>query len=290
MSDKNGITIETNIKGLKSKINTRIDPYSDTLFWFIRFNVQLDESTVTEQTMRVTDTDGYVMRTDISYNDAKQSIMISPLDSYEQGVFYMLRISKKVRSKKGRALGTQVNILFKLHNNKISEFKTLMSNVIIPKEQKRPSNYDEMFRAKIQREREPQRPERAETASRVYSFDDKPFKEAGAQGQLPTEAIKINVIPGIAGIVIALMFFIVKVVAVLIVGIVISVLGIIYISTQLSDRKNRSIIWYNKGVSAFNAAEYRTSLMFFKKAIDANPDNEKAEYALNKVTFYTINS
>lgn len=269
----NRIRIATNLPDLKNKIQTNITGNTDNIYWYIRFNIPLDESSVSEKTMSVTDTDGYIMRTDITYDTSKNMIIISPLDTYEQEVFYLLQISKKVKSRRGNKLKSQMCILFKLKGNQITEFKTLKSNVQIPKTKKRPPNYDTMFRENIK------------TASRVYSFDDTPFKEAGPD-KLPTADVKINMWLGVIGLAIIIIFAFTKVLALLIIGLPICVTGIVHISIQMSKRELRSIIAYNKGVRKFNKEKYNEAGLNFKKAILLNPSNEMAEYAANKMTFY----
>lgn len=272
-SPDNRIKIATNIPGLKDKIQTNITGSTDSIYWYIRFNIPLDESSVSEKTMRVTDTDGYIMRTDISYDTEKNIIVISPLDTYEQEVFYILNISKKVKSRRGNKLKNQMYILFKLKGNQVTEFKTLKSNVEVPQAKKRPKNYDAMFREKIK------------TASRVYSFDDTPFKQAG-QDKLPTTDVKVNIWIGVIGLAIVIAFLFIKMIVFLIIGILVCVTGIVHISMQMSKKETRSVLAYNSGVRKFNKEKYKEANFSFKKALLINPQNEMAEYAINKMTFY----
>ena len=271
-SDKN-IKIATNIPGMKNKIQANLANSPDNIFWYIKFNIPLDDNSVSEKTMSVTDTDGYLMRTEITYDDKRHMILISPLDTYEQEVFYILRISKKVRSRSGNNLKTQLFILFKLKDNQISEFKTLKSHVKIPDVKKRPANYDAMFKEKIK------------TASRLYSFDEQPFKDAG-QDKLPTQPVKVNVFIGIFGLVIMILFIFIRALPALFIGLLLCVVGIVHISIQLSKKELRSILAYNKGARLFNKERYAEAALHFKKSAAIDPHNERAEYALNKVTFY----
>jgi hypothetical protein len=269
------------VPGLKNKIQAHLDNLADdtNIFWYIKFNIPLDETSVSEKTMNVTDTDGYLMRTEITYDDVKHVIQISPLDTYEQEVFYILRISKKVRSKRGHKLKSEIYILFKLMNNQISEFKTLKSNVQIPSVQKRPKNYDAMFREKIQKEK-------AQTASRIYSFDDTPFKEAGPD-RLPTAPVSINILVGIVGIVVVVAFIITRLMPILYAGLAVCGLGLAHIIAQIRKREMRAVLAYNAGVRKFNKERYDDARYSFKKAALFDPHNEMVEYANNKMTFYT---
>ncbi|MDR3091918.1 MAG: tetratricopeptide repeat protein [Clostridiales bacterium] len=263
------ITVSTNIPGLKDKIQTNITNPED-IFWYIKFNLDLDEKSVSEKTMGVTDTDGYIMRVDISYNEAKRLIVICPLDTYEQGVFYMLRISRKVRSKSGKHLKTQIYILFKINNNQISEFKTLKGNVPVPPERRRPSNYDEMFRAKLR-------------AAQMQTLDDPRFREPG---HLPLADMPINIIPGVLGIFIALFFFVTKSVVVLAAGAVVALFGLAVIFAQLSKRETRGILAYNSGARRFNSGRYQEAKEYLDRALEIDPESEKVRMAMEKIKFY----
>jgi len=272
--DKN-ITISSNVPGLKDKIQANLEGIKDNnIFWYIKFNIPLDETSVSEKTMKVTDTDGYLMRTEITYDDIKHVILISPLDTYEQGVFYVLRISKKVRSKRKNALKSEIYILFKLTGNQISEFKTLKSNVTIPEIKKRPKNYDAMFKEKIK------------TASRLYSFDETTYNEIG-RDKLPSAPVKINIWLGVFGLVVVIAYIFSHSFAVLIAGLVICGLGAAHIVIQINVKETRSIIVYNRGAKRFNAERYDEADFSFKKALFLDPQNEMAEYAVNKMSFYT---
>jgi len=267
------IKIATNIPGLKDKIQTHLGDDTDNIFWYIKFNIPLDETSVSEKTMNVTDADGYLMRTEITYDDNRHLIVISPLDTYEQEVFYILRISTKVKSKRGNNLKSKMYILFKLTNNQISEFKTLKSNVHIPDVKKRPKNYDAMFREKIQ------------TASRLYSFDETPFKEAGPD-KLPTAPVKVNIWLGVGGLSILIVFIIINNMLIVAAGLLVCAAGIVHIIVQLSKSDVRSVFAYNRGVRRFNKENYAEAGVYFKKAVALDPHNEMAEYAVNKMTFY----
>jgi tetratricopeptide (TPR) repeat protein len=257
---------------MKDKIQTNLQGVTDSIFWYIKFNIPLDETSVSEKTMSVTDTDGYLMRTEITYDDKRHSILISPFDSYEQEVFYVLRISRKVRSASGNALKTELYILFKLKDNQISEYKTLKSHEQVPPIKKRPPNYDTMFKEKISR-------------SKLYSFDEKPFKDVG-QDKLPTHPVRINLLLGIFGLAIIVPFVFLQVIVPLFIGLSICLIGLIHIIIQLRKKEMRSVLAYNKGVRHFNKGRYRHAEIAFKKAVALDDYNERAEYALNKVSFY----
>ena len=266
MADDKKIRIASNIPGLKDKIISHIQDGKDTIYWYIQFNVPLDKNTVSHKTMSITDTSGYIMRTDISYMEGKHIIVISPLDSYEENVYYLLNITKKVKAESGRKMKTKIYILFKLMNNQISEYKILKSNVEVPKPKPRPKNYDQI-------------------RSRVYSFDQTPFVEAG-KDKLPPMKMSVNVVAGVLGIIIMGCYFFFLDPIFLFGGFVVCLLGIAHIIYQIRQKKFRSLMAYNKGVRYFNKEKYPLAEACFKKAQGLDQNNEEAEYALNKVGYF----
>ena len=266
MPDETKIRLATNIPGLKDKIYTNILDGKDSVYWYIQFNVPLDKNTVSEKTMEITDTSGYIMRTDISYMEDKNIIVISPLDSYEENVYYLLYISKKVKSSSGKKMKNKIHILFKLMNNQISDYKILKSNVEVPKPKPRPKNYDQL-------------------RSRVYSPDVNRFSAAGSD-KLPPAKLTVNVAVGIFGILIVAGYFFYASPYLLAAGFAVCALGAVHIVRQLRKKGNRSAMAYNKGASLFNRERYAQAEACFRKAAGIDANNEMAEYALSKVAYY----
>ena len=264
--DDKKIRLATNIPGLKNKIITHVLDGKDSVYWYIQFNVALDKETVSDKTMKITDTSGYIMRTDISYMEGKNIIVISPLDSYEENVYYILYISRKVKSSSGKKMKTKIHILFKLMNNQISDYKILKSNVEVPKPKPRPKNYDQV-------------------RSKVYSFDETPFKEAG-RDKLPPARLPVNVTVGVVGLLVVAGYLFYPSMYVIFAGFAVCAVGAAHLIRQLAKKSNRSIIAYNRGVDAFNKERYADAETQFKKATGLDPNNEKAEYALNKVSYF----
>ncbi len=263
------IKIKTSTPSLQNKIQIDLRTDADDVFWYIRFNIPLDENTVSPETMSVTDTLGYIMRTDINYNRAKNMIVISPIDSYEQNIYYLLKISSKVRSERGQSLKSQINILFKLYNNEISEYKVLKAGVAVPSSKPRPKDYDEKIsKAKLL------------TIGQELSSNTPQYK-------LPYMDMKINLIPAIIGILIVLAnYFLIKSMAVWFVAAAVCLAGACIIVFQILKKEQRSAISYNRGVYAFNKEKYKKAEAAFKLALYLDDDNEHAQYALNKVGFY----
>ncbi|MCL2048156.1 MAG: tetratricopeptide repeat protein [Defluviitaleaceae bacterium] len=253
---------------LKDKIKIDISGPLDTVHWFIRFNIPLDESTVNEKNMEVTDTDGYVMRTDISYNDDSNRIIISPLDSYEDRRYYLLKISKKVRSKKGQNLKTIISILFKLYQGEISEYKVLKQDVPVPPSRPRPRNYDEIQK------------------TRGANYLDNYSENVQKRTRMSPVPMGINPIIGIVGFIMVFVGFSANSLGLIIASMVVCALGAAHIFKQWQNKIFRAKMQYNKGVRYFNRMQYKESKIAFEKAVALNPDNELAKYGLVRVAIY----
>ena len=264
------IRVATSIPGLKNKVKIDLSGDLDTVYWYIRFNIPLDEKTVNEKSMEVTDTEGYIMRTDISYQPDNNRIVISPLDTYEEQRYYLLKISRKVRSAKGQNLKTVISILFKLYQGAISEYKTIKKDVPIPPSRSRPANYDEMQK------------------NRTPNFLDNYTDNVSKHKKMEEEPVSIKVWVGIVGILIALVGVFLGSVIGAIAGAVICAGGVAHIYIQWRNNEFRSQIYYNKGVRHFNKMQYSKAKIMFEKALDSDPDNQLAKYGLVRVGLYKL--
>jgi hypothetical protein len=262
------IRIATTVASLKDKIHTDISGNTEAIYWYIRFNIPLDASTVSHKTMGVTDTSGYIMRTDIAYDEEKNRIVISPLDTYEQNRYYLLRISKKVCSKRGQRLKTQINILFKLKSNQISEYKVLKKEVAIPPAKQRPTNYDVLY-----------------TRSKVYSADGTEMP-ATSHDQLPPAELNINIWIGLIGLFMTIGSLYLGNLPLIVVSILVCAGGLAHMFKQLSRNENRSLIFYNRGARKFNKEKYSEAKYLFQRSFMFDDKNEFTEYALHKIEYY----
>ncbi|MDR1067385.1 MAG: tetratricopeptide repeat protein [Clostridiales bacterium] len=258
------IRLATNIPSLKKKIKVDSPNDFNKTMWFVRFNIPLDERTVSSKTMNITDLDGYIMSTDILYNRANNVIVISPIDSYEDDVYYLLNISKKVMSSRGKKMRTKIHILFKIVDDKISQLQTLKKGVKTPEPKPRPKNYDEL-------------------RSKIYMFE---LPKDLPQYKLPITKMEVSFIPAIYALVGIIICFFVKNVVFNIICSTLSALSLASILSRLWLKKNRSIIAYNFGANMFNRGQYEKARTFFTVAAAIDEKNEYAEYALNKVKFY----
>ena len=240
----------------------------DAIYWFIRFNIPLDESSVNEDSMEVTDTDGYVMRTDITYQAAHNRIAISPLDSYEEQRYYVLKVSTKVRSAKGQHLKTEINILFQLYQGKISEYKILQKDVPVPQSRPRPLNYDDRQN------------------SRESNDLDNYTKIVKTHTRMTPENVGFNPILAVLGFILVIIGFTTSSVPVIITAVVVCILGALHISAQWQNKNFRAKMYYNRGVRYFNKLQYSHAKTAFEKALYLNPNNELAKYGLVRVGLY----
>jgi hypothetical protein len=263
--------VAASIPGLKKKIKTEIVGSTDVIHWYIRFNIPLDELSVNDQTMQVTDTDGYIMRTDISYQPAQNRICISPLDSYEENRYYLLNISKKVCSARGQPLKTKIHILFKLYKAQVSEYKVMRKDVALPKPKARPADYEA---------RQANRP-----PNMIDILHGDNLGKASAE-RMVTVGIKINMWLGIIGLVLVLLGFALQMLWLVAIAAGVCVIGAIHLGAQLRDKDIAGKLQYNKGVRLFNHARYQAAREAFEKSDRVNPNNELAKYGLYKIGLY----
>ncbi|MBR1445143.1 MAG: tetratricopeptide repeat protein [Firmicutes bacterium] len=256
--------VATTVPELKDKIHINITDPNEKIYWYIQFNLKLDEASVTKKTTTITDTQGYILKTDIGYNSRRGMIVISPLEDYEQNVYYILTVSKKVRSEGYQNLKRDVHILFKIKNQEISEFKILPPNVKVPKPKKRP---------------------RKPPVSKVYSFQKTELDDS-PKDSLQWGDIMINPLLAAIGMILMIVSFFIEIRIVVWICAAIAIAGMGHIIYQISRKEFRSNFVYNIGVRHFNKDNFRKAEKYFDKALSINPENEYAEYAKGKIRYY----
>lgn len=292
MADKSigndNIRVTANFPSLNSHIKIDVADPSEKVYWYIKFNIPLDKKYVSKDTTNVTDTDGFIMRTYIFYDEIENHIVVSPIDSYEQDRYYLLNISKDVRSANGQKLKREIHILFKLFDNRISSFKILDAATKVPIPKVRPSNYDELQLLKKEaaaREKSEKIAERAVPRTKVYSFE----REGGAKtSETPLRYADINVkiVPSLIGLGVILASLFTGFAPLIITSIIGCFVGIGITVSGLLTKEARSNISYNRGVGSFKSEKYEKAQEQFRKALMFNANNELAESALDKVSFY----
>ena len=259
------IRVATTDPRLKDKVSVNLSGNVEKVYWYIKFNIALDDTTVTPQNMSVTDTEGYIMRTDMQYDTDKNRIVVSPLESYIEGIFYLLNISKRVKSARGNPMKREIHILFKLQNGQISEFELLKSTVKAPKPVARPKNYDTMMAKK-------------------YSFAN--IEEKISKESLDFKEMNINILLCILGIIMMFASFYLSNTNFILAATAICIIGVIHVFIQASKATFRAAVQYNLGAMHFNNGKYEKAIKKFDKAARIAPHDEDIEYAQTKVKFY----
>lgn len=266
------IKIDSTEKKLTKKIQNNIKDTSEKIYWYIRFNIPLDEKSVSNKTMKVTNITGLIINTEIIYNKKLELIIISPLQKYVKEEYYILHIDKKVKSQNNQNIKKTVHILFKIKDGQVVEFKEIADNIKVPKPRV----------SKFKNENKP-------TKSRVYKFEQiqkQRLEKANQSGKLPFLPIHFNPTFAMLGLVFIAYSWFFDVTLMLILGIFFGIIGFYKIIEQVNDFKFKSIINYNLGVILFNREKFEKANKKFEKALYLDPKNELAEFSLNKTSFY----
>ena len=268
------IKIASTDPSLMGKITVKlIGDNLDKVHWYIRFSAPLDPDTVTAENMEVTDTEGYIMRTFIRYDENKNMIALSPLDSYMEGIFYLLHISKRVKSDRGQPLKKEVYVLFKLMDGRISEYELLKSTVKPPKPVPRPGNYDKLMVRKYMPPAERLKYEKEKAA--IESKSSLPYKE-----------INVNILISLLGFaaLIASLYFQLSPVVPFSVGA--CIVGVLHIIKQTVRAEFRARVRYNIGAVHFNKGNPDKARRQLRRAAKLNPKDEDVEHALYRLKFH----
>jgi len=266
------IRVTTSLPSLQGKVKIDIKEGTplDAVYWYIKFNLPLDPDTVNGKTMQVTDTDGYIMRTVINYQPQANLISVSPLDSYEEERYYLLKISNKVCSLKGTYLRSNINILFKLYEGQMNNYLTVRQDVPVPDSVPRPEDYDEW-----QSER---------TLNDLDNYADNYPKRM----KMELDNVKIRLWLGILGLIAVLFGIISMNIIVIAISLLVCIIGAVHIFTQWRNPRTRSKMFYNKGVKHFNQLQYQLAKEYFEASLEINPKNDLAKYAIARVGLYKL--
>ncbi|MDR2168341.1 MAG: hypothetical protein LBE35_10925 [Clostridiales bacterium] len=269
--DAGNIVLKSTDPKLRSRISTNITDPGGAVYWYIRFNTVLDGESVSKHTMNVTDTKGYILNSIITYDATRNLIVLNPMDLYRQNEYYILNISKKVRSAKGNPLKRSVHILFKLVNNEITEFEMLQSTAV-PKARKKPASLKRKEIQELMR-------------VKTYSQDVDVKKNVGSP-TLPFGAIGVKIHWAVIGLLLMVGSMFVQQTFVILGAMSLAALGMLHVLLQLRKKPIKSSLAYTVGVVRFNGGKYKKAQKSFRRATSLNPGNELAEYALNKVEYY----
>ena len=275
--DKN-IRIATTSPELKNKIQVNFNFGSENVYWHIKFNIPLDTRSVSKKTMSVTETSGYILNTEISYDIEENIIIINPLEPYKQDEYYILSISTKVRSVKGQNLKRPIHIMFKLLNNQISEYQTLPKTVQVPKPKRKPPAEKYPGEASAELEAGSRPTHASQPVSKRYSFETGPVDD-----KVPYDDISL-VFP--LCLLLSCVCFVAYLVTLNLIAAWIGLAGLIIAIYKISQKKFRSCILYNIGAYFFNSGRHKQALRMFQSAHKIYPKNETAEYACDKARFH----
>lgn len=266
------IKISTTDPKLKDKIHIDLDGDMDKVYWYIKFNMALDPDSVSRKTMCLMETNGYILDTIISYDLMRNMIVICPTDIYLQNQYYLLNVTRKVKSVSGQNLKKEIHIMFKIIGDEITEFEILKSTVKIPKAKPRTKEYRKELERKILEA------EGREVNIKGYFEDDR-------ENRLPYGDLEVNFVVAIIGLVVILIGSFLNI-YLMAAGFVVCVLGLLHILLQLAGRRRRSMFVYNIGVWFYNMSKYEAAHKRFKKALSIYKYNEMAQEALNKSVLY----
>ncbi len=255
-------------KMLTSKIKAKLTESIEDLYWYLKFNLKLDPDSVNNDTMYVTDLGGFIMDTLIVYNREKNIIKISPRDTYEKNFYYILNITTGVKSESGKNLKKQINILFKLLDSKIVNIEILGNESYVPEPKRRHKGY-----------------EATNVVTRVTSLPSGVTKKS-KQYKLNYSPIRVNLVLPIVSLAILPITLRSDINNYLVGNLILILIGVITLIGQISKNDKSSCIKYNIGVLYFNFGRYRKAEKYFKKAIEKDEYNERAELALGKIKYY----
>lgn len=275
MNDVNDfLKVKSSDPKLENRIHINITDSREKINWYIRFNLKLDEASVNNKNMFVTDKEGYIFKTDIRYRSTKRIIVITPLDDYIEGVYYILTITKNVRSENLTNLKKDIHILFKIKENRVEDFIILPPNVVVPE----PKFIKRRDKAKKEAKKK-------ESNIKLYSFN-KYDDSDNAKDSLPMAELRFNPIIGAVGIVLTFASLFLNSMLFLAICGFIALIGFLHIIYQVTRAKFRSDFVYNRGVRKFNKDNFEKATSLFEKALKINPQNEYAEYARSKMNYY----
>jgi len=269
--DAGNIQISSTDQKLSTRIATNIVDPDGTVYWYIRFNTLLDGTTVSKHTMNVTDTKGFILNSIITYDASRNLIVLNPMDLFRQNEYYILNISTKVRSAKGKPLSKSVHILFKLVNNEISDFEMLKATAA-PKPRKKPAS---MKRKEI------------EELMRVKAYTrESGIEKSVGQPTLPFGSLKVKIHLAVFGLLLMVASVFTQNMVFVIVAMSIAALGTIHVLLQMQRKDVKSAISYTMGVVRFNGGKFKKAQKAFQRANALDPKNELAEYAISKVEYF----
>lgn len=130
VTDKS-ISISEIYKEWESKQNVSINKV-----WTVKFNYELDETTISNENIFIQHNQQNIEGIKISLNEDKKSVKVeAPVEGYKKGEKYILYIEKGIKSVTGKTLNTPVKFKFTIEQELDSVF-TIVNNSELNNEQK----------------------------------------------------------------------------------------------------------------------------------------------------------
>lgn len=101
-------------ENLKRNVHQSLAYKTGDFVWKVKFTAPMNPSTINPANIYLTSQFGEMIKTNIRYDIANNTIEVSPAESYIEGIFYYLNITTKVQSKGGQKLKAPVKLRFKL--------------------------------------------------------------------------------------------------------------------------------------------------------------------------------
>jgi N-acetylmuramoyl-L-alanine amidase len=90
--------------------------------WVVKFNKELDNSTIDDSKFVVTDQDGQQMPVEVKLGEDEKSVVVSPKNEYNYGKTYNLFIKDGIKSKSKNGLIKTAKMQFTVKNNSSNDF------------------------------------------------------------------------------------------------------------------------------------------------------------------------
>lgn len=253
--------LEMKKEGFDGRVFNKLKRPADIFSWRIKFPEDVPLNIVPEDNFYITDRHNTLVDFEIHVERRTNSILVSPMDSYENDVYYFLHIKK---FDLGSALNEKklppIHVGFKVNSDNSLDLiwlkgrfdpKTVMQNAI-PVTEKKATSLKQEYLSKM---------DFMHNTVLVY-----PILLAG---------ILLSVLPQNETF---------SATATLGTGIVIAVLSVIQVAIYFMGKKGKkiqSIDQYNIGIVNYNCGYYQNAETYFNKALSINPKNQRAEKALD---------
>lgn len=253
---------------LNSKIKNLITEVDGEIYWYIRFNISLDEGSISQRSMKVTDVDGNIIKSEIIYNKDLELIIINPLQKFSKDEYYILHITKKVKSHDKQNLKKNVHILFKIKEGQLLDFKLLEDNIKVNKPKIKLS---EAIKDAVGLN---------DNKNQHYKKLSKAKESEG--NKLPYISLKVNPIVAIFGAVIFFTGASLNLNYLIISGTFFALIGFLILILQILKKETKADFFYNLGAVRFNKGKHEAANKYFRKARSYDKRNQLVAYAIKK--------